>query len=1800
MTHKSIKFALLAVSALGAGGVVFAGGLPQGGVVQQGAAGIQYTGDTLNIDQQSDKAVIDWNSFSVGKGNTVNFNQPASDSATLNRVTGDFTSEIAGQINANGSVFLVNPNGILITVDGVVDTGNFVASTLDIDNNDFMKGEYTFTKSGQNGVVDNRGSIAVDDGGFVALLGGAVKSSGTVRAHVGKVGFAGGEKIVMSFGSNDFLRVEVPTDKWDTLTDSQGNKVSATVDLGGTIESRGGFIDITVADASDILRQSIFMSGVVAANTVSSTDGVISISGGTLGINGRITADADYGNAGSINVAVDSIDGYGQFSAAAQNGTGGNIKISLQHGADLTVGTSFDVSGRTAGGSLSLIGGLSGKGESKILGSIDFKADSTDGKGGYIDISNKGGLVGLLSGTISATGKAQGGRIRIGGAFQGGGYDPKTSQLDTKTQDLFVTRWSDNSSLVSADKTSLGTGVHIDVSSVSGTGGTAVLWADHTTNNYAAIDATGASGGAVEISGKKQVESFGLARVKAGNGVVLLDPRDVDIKAVASPKYSTSVLQVQKIISTAGSGNEFGFGVALSRDGKILVIGAPGVDDSKGAVYIYDVTDSKWGGTATYLRTIKHGTKVLDGKGAVTPLSLSDWAQFGKSVAISAVDDRFAGHTLVVGAPYSGTRLANGDDNAPGAAYLFQIPHYGEHLPLSGARLYAKLTNGTAVKGGSLSISHISRFGSSVAISGDGKRVVVGSSWEVAVRIFEAVSWTNLSTVKYVKIDRNSSILPSKLTSSSYFGKSVSLSNDGTKLAVGDIADRHGGSVADGRMKGSVYLLTLAYDSSGITPGYVQKLTSDDTKVRDLFGNSVALSADGSMLAVGAPHHSGGSDYTDWRYGYGAVYLYTIAADGWTSGGSAPTLVKRIDKLIAKDSGVSLNRKDGFGISVALNSDGTKLVVGASGTHSKTGNVRLIDIFVDEQDDLATIVKQLNKGTDVQIVASNDITVNADIIARSSADMIVTSGNLTLIAGRSILVNQDIDIGGNLVLKANAAMLTGVRDTASGDYLDWHDREKGAAVVTVANNKKLEADGDLIIEILANTAHAYMGGKNAIGAITVGEVKGERVSIVYEDDAYVPAGTIREIIVRSGGQVEATKAPSASEVVLELKADKFTNQSGSGALKTASSNAQYLVWTKTPSDNTMGGINNYDFVEFNKSHGGSDFKSRMSWYSSVTGTGDGFIYSVNPSQSLKMTAKVKTKIYDGTSNMTAVFDGNLKFKDPDAVPGLTFAFGSVQSGSNNHKKFFLTGASLGGYGKFYKNGVLTKNVGTGLVLKYTTPTKQRYKDGNNKDVYGITTPYEDATGASITQRTLKVSATYQNRDYDGTKNVIDEAVVTIGNWAPNEGSGKDTSDVFNGALTATVANKNAGTYIVTLGGLTSLKTAYATNYKFDFTKNKADYDNSKSITIDKRTLKVGATYSNRDYDGTRNVAINQAIVTIDGWVAGEGDGNVNRVFNGVLTATAASRNAGTHIVTLGGLTGLKSAYTTNYKFSYDNSKYITIDPRPLNLEIDDTSAFRVRDRAYDAGKVSAPVSIYGGKKGFDARDLIAGDSGVILEVREGAFVYSDDKQENNKPIFIGNTNKFILSSPNYRLQYKSRDLVQGTITGRTGNITKTTGFGGHRRLANTPTGGGGGGVDTGAVAVVGSGMLAIAAGVVGVAGGAASGIIDIPFVHTQTIFDSGVYAHLNGIDMQALYQPPAQTLVPFVFNTQQATYKAKYTTTYDIKMLAKNIKTQKVVPLYELDEKLYETLRRIFVQQLPATDKTAGIHTQKLQKALSS
>ena len=134
---------------------------PAGGQVVAGQATINApNAGTLVINQSSHSAAINWQQFSVGSNEYVVFNQPSASSTVLNRVVGGMPSEILGNISANGRVFLVNPNGIAFGRGAQVDVGGLVASTMDIGNDDFLKGRYVFAGApGGGGKVSNAGGI---------------------------------------------------------------------------------------------------------------------------------------------------------------------------------------------------------------------------------------------------------------------------------------------------------------------------------------------------------------------------------------------------------------------------------------------------------------------------------------------------------------------------------------------------------------------------------------------------------------------------------------------------------------------------------------------------------------------------------------------------------------------------------------------------------------------------------------------------------------------------------------------------------------------------------------------------------------------------------------------------------------------------------------------------------------------------------------------------------------------------------------------------------------------------------------------------------------------------------------------------------------------------------------------------------------------------------------------------------------------------------------------------------------------------------------------------------------------------------------------------------------------------------------------------------------------------------------------------------------------------------------------------------------------------------------------------------
>jgi filamentous hemagglutinin family protein len=185
-----------------------ASGAPSGGQVAGGQATIQTQGATTQVQQTTSRAIINWQSFDVAHGETVVFTQPSASAIALNRVTGATASSIAGNINANGRIFIVNPHGVVFGPTASVNTAGLVATTAGIDDNSFMQGRYEFrTPAPDSSQVSNQGVITTTAGGRVALLGVSVENTGTINANGGVVVLGSGQIFLVDLFGDGLVQV---------------------------------------------------------------------------------------------------------------------------------------------------------------------------------------------------------------------------------------------------------------------------------------------------------------------------------------------------------------------------------------------------------------------------------------------------------------------------------------------------------------------------------------------------------------------------------------------------------------------------------------------------------------------------------------------------------------------------------------------------------------------------------------------------------------------------------------------------------------------------------------------------------------------------------------------------------------------------------------------------------------------------------------------------------------------------------------------------------------------------------------------------------------------------------------------------------------------------------------------------------------------------------------------------------------------------------------------------------------------------------------------------------------------------------------------------------------------------------------------------------------------------------------------------------------------------------------------------------------------------------------------------------
>lgn len=378
-----------------------AAGAPTGPQVAAGAATFQSSAATLNVTN-APGTVINWQSFSIGHGETTRFIQPSAASAVLNRVVGPDASSILGTLSSNGRVFLVNPHGILFGAGAVVDTAGFIASTLNITDSDFLRGNLKF-EGGGAGVLRNEGRIRAS--GEVVLVGPRIENTGLIVSEGGSVLLAAGRSVTVTSPDAQGVRfaIQAPEDSALNL---------------GSIEARN-----SVRLFAGTLRHSGYVRAGEAALNAAGQVELVAGADASMDSGARIVASGGEGGRVSVRAGGTTLVA-GAIEAAGSLGRGGSVEI-LGERVGLTGAASVDASGAAGGGTILVGGDFQGANpdirnarQTFVGANATLRADAgTIGEGGRIIVwadeatryygqaSARGGAQGGDGGLIEVSGK---------------------------------------------------------------------------------------------------------------------------------------------------------------------------------------------------------------------------------------------------------------------------------------------------------------------------------------------------------------------------------------------------------------------------------------------------------------------------------------------------------------------------------------------------------------------------------------------------------------------------------------------------------------------------------------------------------------------------------------------------------------------------------------------------------------------------------------------------------------------------------------------------------------------------------------------------------------------------------------------------------------------------------------------------------------------------------------------------------------------------------------------------------------------------------------------------------------------------------------------------------------------------------------------------------------------------------------------------------------------------------------------------------------------------------------------------
>ncbi len=497
-----------------------ASALPTGGNVVSGAASIATNGARMTVTQASKNAILNWNTFDIGSGASVSFAQPDSSSVALNRVLSANPSQIMGSLSANGIVYLVNPQGIVVGQGAQVNVGSLVASTLNISDADFLAGHYNFVSNGAKGTIVNQGTLTAAERGFIALLGDKVINEGIVSARLGSVALASGSELSLSLDSSGLISVGVGRGTLEALVQNTGALVAD-----------GGRVLLTAKSANDVLAQVVNNTGILQAQTIGERNGQIWVlaadslantgamgvaanaeqvknAAGAVHVGGTLDVSSQgAGAAGEVTIAGTNILVDGAINASGKGaGAAGRVLINAVDRTVLAAQGVITASSQSDAGSVVLWSGQ----KTEMHGLIDGRGQGAAGHGANVEISSEG-------------------RLQIDGALQLGAQnasltgslllDPATLDIGTDVTKSVLEANGGNIVLTASGQITFDQGLNLDLNASSltivsqNTGGVRFLGSGNTLGSIT----THGGDVAITASGAGVLDNVGQITTNGGN-----------------------------------------------------------------------------------------------------------------------------------------------------------------------------------------------------------------------------------------------------------------------------------------------------------------------------------------------------------------------------------------------------------------------------------------------------------------------------------------------------------------------------------------------------------------------------------------------------------------------------------------------------------------------------------------------------------------------------------------------------------------------------------------------------------------------------------------------------------------------------------------------------------------------------------------------------------------------------------------------------------------------------------------------------------------------------------------------------------------------------------------------------------------------------------------------------------------------------------------------------------------------------------------------------------------------------------